>query len=269
VINQAPQAETADLAYKGLYRMGAVAALIAAVIFRRNLDAEWMLLRGAGLFHVGPATPPDTVLGWFTLLQQYRLLGLTLLNLFDLVNYALVGLIFLALSAALRQASRSLTALAATLSFLGIAAYFALNQAFSMLSLSNQYAAAATEPQQALLLAAGQAVLTIHHTAVFLGVGYYLSFLLVSIAGLLIATVMLPSKIFSRGTAYVGILANALGLGYYLVLACAPALVFIPLCLSAPFLLIWYLQISRQLWITGSKKTTSKQDETSPDKVIS
>ncbi len=222
VINQVTHAGTADLAYKGLYRVGAVAALIAAIFFRRNLDAEWMLVRGAGLLHAGPATSPDSVLGWFALLQQYRMLGLILLNLFDLVNYALVGLIFLALCTALRQVNRSLTTLAAALSFLGIAVYFASNQAFSMLFLSHQYAAAATEPQKAMVLAAGQAVLTIHNTAVYLGTGFYMSFLLVSIAGLLIATVMLRSKIFNLDTAYMGILANALGLGYYLFLAFAP-----------------------------------------------
>jgi hypothetical protein len=249
MMNKVTNTGTADLAYKGLYRVGAVAALMAAVFFRRNLDQEWLLLRNAGLIDLGPATSPDTVLGWFNLLQQYRLLGLTLLNLFDLVNYALVGLIFLSLCAALRHVSRSFITLAAALGFLGITIYFASNQAFSMLSLSRQYAAANTEHQKAMLLAAGQAVLTIHNTAVFLGVGYYLSFLLVSIAGLIIATVMLRSKIFSRGSAYVGILANALGLGYYISLAFAPAWVFIPL--SAPVLLIWYLLIGRQLWKTS------------------
>jgi hypothetical protein len=70
--------------------MGGAAALIAAVIFRRNLDAEFMLLRGNGVITMGPAAPPSTVIGWFTLLQNNTLLRLTLLNLFDIVNYALV-----------------------------------------------------------------------------------------------------------------------------------------------------------------------------------
>jgi hypothetical protein len=257
VMEQVTNARTVDLDYKSLYKVGSVAALIAAVIFRRNLDAEWMLLRGAGLFHVGPATPPDTVLEWFALLQQYRVLGLTLLNFFDLVNYALVGLIFLALYAALRQVHRSLMTLAAVLSFLGIAIYFASNQAFSMLSLSNQYAAATIESQKAMYLAAGQAVLAIHNNNQ--GMGLYMSLLLVSIAGLIIASVMLRSKIFSRGTAYVGILANVFGLGYYLVLGIAPAWVFIPLSLSAPFLLIWYLLIGRQLWKISSQPAGSSK----------
>ncbi len=259
-MDQGTNAEIVDPAYKGLYKVGAAAALIAAVIFRRNLDAEYMLLRNVGMIKVGPLAPPSTVMAWFMLLQDNKLLGLTLLNLFDLVNYALVGLIFLALFTALRRASKSFMALAATLGFLGIAVYFASNQAFSMLSLSNQYAAATTEPQRAMFLSAGQAVLAIHNTANYSGTGIYVSFLLVSVAGLIIAVVMLRSKLFSKGTAYVGILANAFGLGYYITLVFSPALVFIPLSASAPFLLIWYIQIGCRLWTIGSIRVTSSND---------
>jgi hypothetical protein len=52
-------------------------------------------------------------------------------------------------------------ALAATFGFVGIAVYFASNQAFSMLSLSDQYAAATTDAQRSMLLSAGEALLAI------------------------------------------------------------------------------------------------------------
>ena len=104
-----------------------------------------------------------------------------------------------------------------------------------------------------MFLAAGQAVLAIHNNAIFAGSGIYLSFLLVSVAGLIISAVMLRSSIFSRGTAYMGVLANGFGLGYYIVVIFAPALVFIPLSISAIFLLIWYLLISGRLWALGSQ----------------
>lgn len=266
MIDRVTNAKSADLAYWGLYKIGAAAALIAAVIFRRNLDAEFMLLRGFGVINVGPSASPSTIIDWFLLLQDSKLLGLTLLNLFDLVNYVLVGLIFLALFAALRRASPSWMTIATVLGFAGITAYFASNQAFSMLSLSNQYAATATDVQRAMILAAGQAVLAIHNNASFAGSGIYLSFLLVSIAGLIISAVMLRSSIFSRGTAYMGILANGFGLGYYVVFIFAPALVFIPLSISAIFLLIWYLQTGGRLWalgshgITGSTRAVSSSD---------
>ncbi|MDD5468826.1 MAG: hypothetical protein PHS96_13570 [Anaerolineales bacterium] len=254
-MDQVPNAETVDFACRGLYKAGAVAALLAALIFRRNLDAEWMLLRMAGMINAGPSAAPGTVIDWFTLLQQNQLLGLTLLNLFDLVNYALVGLIFLALFAALRRASPSWMVIAAALGFAGITVYFASNQAFTMLSLSSQYAAATTDAQRATFLAAGQAALAIHQNASYAGSGIYVSFLLVSVAGLIISAMMVRSGVFSKGTAYLGILANGFGLGYYVALAFAPALVFIPLSISAVFLLIWYLRVGSQLWALGSQRT--------------
>ncbi len=276
IMDQIPSAGTVDFAYRGLYKAGAAAAFIAAVIFRRNLDAEWIVLRGTGIINAGPANPPSTVIDWFMFLQQNRLLGLTLLNLFDLVNYALVGLIFLALFAALRRASKSWMTIAAALGFAGISVYFASNQALTMLLLSKQYVAATTDEQRAMLLAAGQAVMAIHHSATYSGLGIYLSFLLVSVAGLIVSATMLRNSIFSRGAAYIGILANGFGLGYYIILAFAPALVFIPISISAIFLLTWYILVGCQLWALGthgtvrafrasasSDRTVSQQDNVS------
>jgi len=228
---------------KGLYRIGGAAALLAGLVFRRNLDAEFMLLRSVGIINVGPAVPPATVMDWFRLLEKNPLIGLTLLNLFDILNYALVGLMLLALYVSLRRASESLMLIAAALGFVGIAVYFASNQAFPMLFLSGQYAAATTDAQRAMVLAAGQAMLAIHSSANYQGNGIYLSFFLVSVAGLILSAVMLRSNTFNKSTAYVGILANSFGLSYYIVLAFAPALVFLPVSISAVFLLVWYLLI--------------------------
>jgi hypothetical protein len=236
--NQTVGAETMDSAWRGLYRASGIAALIAAIIFRRWLGAEVALFSAQ--------EPPSTVIGWFTLLQSNRLLGLTFLNVFDIVNYALVGLIFLGLYAALRRANRSYMTLATMLGGVGIAVYFASNQAFALLSLSDQYAAATTDAHRSMILAAGQALLTMNDFSQG-GGGINLSFYLVTLAGLIMAVVMLRSSIFSKATAYVGILANVFGLGVILTLAFAPTMTFIPLSASAPFLLIWYILIGLRL----------------------
>ena len=44
---------------------------------------------------------PTSALEWFTLLHTNRLVRLTFLNVFDSVNYVLVGLIYLGLYASL------------------------------------------------------------------------------------------------------------------------------------------------------------------------
>ena len=143
--------EIEDFAWKGLFRVGGIAALMAGLVFRRNLGAELTLLKESGLITAGPTTPPATVLAWFMLLQSDPLVGLTWLNVFDLVNYALVGVMFLALFAALRRVNRSAMASATALGLIGIAIYFASNQALALLSLSDQYAAATTAAQRSML----------------------------------------------------------------------------------------------------------------------
>lgn len=232
------------MAHKGLYRTGAVAALVATIFFRRNISAELFGFKGFGLFDV-PATFPESAEDWFAQFQADRLLGLALFDVFDLVNYFLVGLIFLALYAALRRTSQGAMLVATVLGLLGITVHFASNQAFSMLDLSDQYAAATTEAQRAILLASGEAMLAVHQ-----GTGSYLGLFLVTLAGLIISIVMLRSSVFSRATAWVGILANGLALFYFPAVALAPVLALgpemaaLPIVISAPFRILWYVLIA-------------------------
>jgi len=254
ITNQVTNAETADSAWKSLYRVGGVAALIAGVIFRRNLGPEISLFSAQ--------KQPDTIIDWFTLLQNNRILGLSYLNLFDIVDYALVGLMFLALYAALRRANKSYMAIATTLGFVGMAIYFASNTAFSMLSLSDQYAAATTDAQRSMFLAAGQAVLAINNRgAIYQGTGIYVSFLLLAVAGLMVSAVMLRSSIFGRVTAYVGILASAFDLAYCITFAFVPAMTVYLLSAAGLFLMIWHILIGRRLYQLGrlERKTPPKQ----------
>jgi hypothetical protein len=246
------QPETTDSAWKGLYRIGGAAILIAVVIFRRNFGAEMMGFRGFGIFGV-PATPPSSAIDWFTLLQNNRFVGLALLDAVDIVNYALVGLMFLALYGALRQANRGAVTVATAFGLAGMAVYFASNQAFAMLSLSDQYAAATSDAQRSALLAAGQALLAIHNPgAIYQGLGIYMSLLLVALAGLIASIVMLRGSVFGKTTAWMGIAANGLVLGYFVTLAFAPALRAVPHVISAPFRVIWYILIARRLFQLGS-----------------
>ena len=243
-MKQVTNTETSDSNWKSLYRFGGAAALIAGVIFRRNLGPE------ISLFSV--QKQPGTIIDWFTLLQNNRLLGLSYLNLFDMVDYALLGLMFLALYFALKRANKSYMAIATTLGFVGITVYFASNTAFSMLSLSNQYAAAITDVQRSMFLAAGQAVLAINNPgAIYQGTGIYMSFLLLALAGLMISVVMLRSNIFSRITAYVGILVSAFDLVYCITFAFIPAITVYLLSAAGLLLMIWHILIGLRLLRLG------------------
>ncbi len=239
--------------WKALYKLGGIAALLAVFVFRRNLGAEMMGFKGFGLFTV-PETMPVRAAEWFALLQNNLFVGLALLNVFDLIEYALVGLIFLAACAALWQASRSAMLVATVCGLSGIAVYEASNQAFAMLSLSTQYAVATTAAQRDTFLAAGEALLAINNPGVLHeGTGIYISLFLVLVAGLMISVVMLHSTVFSKATAVAGILANGFMLAYYIVLPLAPGLIVLPFVISAPFRVAWYFLIARKLFQLGKE----------------
>ena len=246
--------EIADPRWRGLYIAGGVVALIAVVFFRRNFGTEMVAFGGFGFWNV-PAVHPSTAAGWFTLLRDDPFVGLLLFDVIDLVNYALVGLILLALYAALHRAGRSAMAIATAFGLVGVAVYLASNHAFAMLSLSERHAAATTDAQRAMFLAAGEALLAIYNPgAIYQGTGYYVGYSLVLLAGLIISIVMLRSRVFNRATACAGILANALALTDFLVLAFAPALYGLPTVASALFRVAWMVLIALGLFRLGRRK---------------
>jgi hypothetical protein len=226
-------AETADPAWRSLYRLGGTAALLIVALALVQMIA----------FVVWP--PPgfesdlSTVTGYFTLLQNNRLLGLLHLDLLLMVDYVLLVLMFLALYIGLRRVSQSFMAIAMALVIVGIATYFPSNIAFSMLSLSDRYAATTTDAQRTMLLALGQALLTSLQSSTF-----YVSYILMSAAGLIISAVMLRSNnIFSKVTAYVGILASVLGLGLFV-----PTIGLLLSLISLIPTAMWYILIARRLF---------------------
>jgi hypothetical protein len=71
---------------------------------------------------------------------------------------------------------------------------------------------------------------------------------LVWLAGLIISIVMLRSEIFSKATAITGILANGIGLCFFLGLAFALEWYWLSIPISAPFRVIWYFLIALRLF---------------------
>lgn len=220
----------ADPAWKPLYRIAGVAALIMVVFIPIQ----------SIVFIVSP--PPSTVIGWFTLFQNNKLLGLLDMDLLLIVDQVLMGLILLALYTALRRASQSFMAIALTAGLVGIAAYFASSTAFNMLSLSDQYAAATTDAQRSLFLASGQATL-----AIWQGTAFDVGYVLEGVALLIIAVVMLRSMLFNKVTAFVGILLGVMSL-------LPPTAGTIGLVFSLGSLVpleIWLILIARRLFQLG------------------
>jgi hypothetical protein len=223
---------SSDADWKGLYRVGGAAALLMFLI----------TIIQSVVFIVNP--PPSTVIDFFALFQSNWLLGLLSLDLLLIVINILLVLIYLALYAALKRYNQSATLIALVVGLIGTTLFFASREAtFGMLSLSSQYAAATTEAQRAVILAAGQALLTIYN-----GTAFDLSYIFGGIVILLFSVVMLQSKLFSKFIAYVGIVMGALML-------VPPTAGMIGLTLSLISLvptLIWLIPVARRFFQLAS-----------------
>jgi hypothetical protein len=179
--------------WRWIFKLGGIVAVFGVMIIPIQII----------VFAISP--PPTVVNEWFVLFHKNPLLGLLNMDLLYLINNILLIPLYLALYVVLKPIREAIVFTALILGLVGIAVYFPSNPAFEMLTLSNQYAAATTEAQESILLAAGQAlVVQIEGTA------FLVYYVLNAISLLLFATVMLRSNIFGRNTARAGIIAGLL-----------------------------------------------------------
>jgi hypothetical protein len=237
-VKQTAAAEKPDPRWHWVYKIGGIAALIMALIIPLQLV----------VFIVAP--PPSTVLGWFTLFQKSKLLGLLSFEFMFVVYGVLSVPMALALYLALRRTNESFTAIYLALNLVGVVALFAARPAFDMLYLSNQYAAATTDAQRSMFLAAGEAMLAVFH-----GTAFLVSYVLGSLTGLIISLVMLQSSIFTKLTAYVRIISSVLDFGIFV-----PTVGLFISAFSVVLLMIWNILVARRLLQLGLRAGTVPQE---------
>jgi hypothetical protein len=258
-------AEAADHTWNNLYRIGGAAALICALMYVITL----IIYVPANL----ASAPPATIQEWFAVFEESPITGLFFLGLGDVIIMLLWGPMALALYAVLKKTNKTWSLIATTFVFVGMAVFIATNTAFSMLSLSQEYAVAATEAERSILLAAGQAML-----AVTRGTGHlYAGMQLVWFAGLILSVVMLRSDAFSKATAWVGILglgllvAGIVGGGHYTstgdYTAIQSAIVALQYVGGGLLSLAWYILVGLRLWKLGKGEDMISQE--SPTRAVS
>lgn len=181
--------------------------------------------------------PPEDALGWFTLFQDRPLVALVGMDLLLIVDYVLLGIVFLALWPVLRRTNESLMTLALTFQLISVATYLASTTAFEMLSLSQRYAAAASEAERGGLLAVGEGML-----ATWQGTAFDVSYVLSALAFLIVSALMLRSS-FGRTTAYVGLFG-----GFFMLLPPTVGTVgVIASLVSLIPLYFWLIAVGRRL----------------------
>jgi hypothetical protein len=193
-------AERTESAWKALYAVGGVAALLTVL---NGLAEIAITFLPEGGMSAGPLTAVD----WFSLYRSSPFLGMRNLGLLNIFFTFLSIPLMFSLYAAHRRTHRAFAALSLLVAMLGVAVFLAGNRAFPMLTLSARYAAAATDAERSALAAAGEAMLAVgqSHTP-----GTFLAFFLSTLAGVAISIVMLRAKIFSKASALLGIIGFSL-----------------------------------------------------------
>ena len=186
-----------------------------------------------------------------SLLQKNPLIGLIDFELLMIVYVILCIPIAVALYILLRQVNSSWTAIYLVLSLIGVMCFIAARPVFEMLYLSNRYAAAGTDAQKVMFLAAGEA-----KVATFHGTAFHINYILGSVTGLVISMVMLKSHIFSKATAYVRIASSVFDFGLFV-----PVIGTYISILSVLFLFSWNIMIARRLFQLGKDPSKEKANQ--------
>jgi hypothetical protein len=220
-----------DAAWRRLYQLGGIASLTLVLITLAQ-------------FVVFVASPPPlagTASDWFKVFQANALLGLLSFELLMVVYTILSIPLSLALFIALRRVDPALTAIYVVLCLVGVVCFIAARPAFEMLALSGQYATATTDAQRSVLLAAGESMVAAFH-----GTAFYASYVLGSIGGLIISTVMLRGNVFGKTTAWLRIASSVLDFGLFV-----PGFGTYISIFSVVFLAVWNVLVARRLLQLG------------------
>ena len=218
--------------WKDLYKIAGIAAIVSEII----------IILGFVTYFIWPYAPGmETTETIFLNLQSPTLGALISLDLFLLVGNLFSVFTFLALYVSLKRVNESYALIALALGLIGLVLLIPSRPLIELYKLSGLYVAATTEAAKSQYLAAGDALLSL-----FDGIGWFLNALLGGLSLLISSLLMLRSQIFSKPTAYVGIVTNVAVCGFFI-----PGIGIFLLFLSLPGYMIWYIQLARKFFQMG------------------
>jgi hypothetical protein len=188
---------------------------------------------------------PTSVEEAFRLLQTNRIVALLRLDLPTILVLPLYYLVFLSLYAVLKNFSSTAALLATALGFVGNTLVLSTPTALSLIPLSDKFAAATSDLTRSQLLAAGTALMA---SDIWHGTGAILGGALLQTGAVLISIAMLRSVVFSRVTAWLGIIMHGLDLAHILVGVFLPSTAAVLMAIAGPFYPVWFFLIGRRLF---------------------
>ena len=192
---------------------------------------------------IGMGVPSDPA-GIFVMLHDHKLEGLLRLDLPTILCIPFYYFVFLGLCAALRRVDLSNAVLSTSLAFVGTTLVLATPTALPMLRLSERYAAATSDALRAQYVAAGEAVMA---TNIWQNTGAVVGAVLLQIGAVIICWVMLRGGVFSKGTAWLGLVMHSLDLAHLLCGNFIPAAGMVLMALAGVAYPFWFFLIGRRL----------------------
>lgn len=222
----------ADSRWKDLYRIGCFSfiILVALLIFAIIAFLIWPYKPGF--------TSTQDIL---TTLQSDRLGGLMSLDLPFLMIELITILPLLALYVVLKRVNESYALIALVLGLIAVVSFILARPLFELVLISERYATAISVAERSQYLAAGEALL-----AFFDGTAWMVGTVFVAVSYLISSLLMLRSNIFSKTTAYIGVIFSVAGFGFFIPVV-GPLLL-----LMATFGgVIWYILLARTYFRLG------------------
>ena len=215
-------------------RLGAWASVILLI---------YCLLTMVILIAFGAA--PEDAQACFAMIQKNVAVALLRLDILTVVVMPVFCLLYAGLFAAMRRDSYLLAVISLASAAIGVTLVLANASPMSLVYLSDQYAGATTESRRALLLAAGESVISTdlwHGTAAKMG-GF-----LLQLGGVLISIAMLRAAVFSKLVGYSGLVAHGLDLLHIVIGFFAPKLAVLALAIAGPLYLFWFPLVARGMF---------------------
>lgn len=232
--------KTVDPQWRDLYRIGGIVAIVIDVLILLSIVAFviWPYLPGS-------ASTREILTG----IQLDPIGSLMAFDFLLLISNLCGVLLFLALYVSLKQANESYALVALALGLVAAVLIVPARPIKELFSLSERYAAATNDVMRSQYLAAGEAFLTI-----FDGTNFLVNTILGGLSLLVSSLLMLRSTVFTKATAYVGIVTNAVVCIFFL-----PVVGAYLLFLSLPGYLVWYVQLARQFFQMTHQTTTARR----------
>lgn len=186
-----------DLRWKDLYKISAISLIIIVTLLIFAIIA----------FFIWPYKPGvSSTVDVFTMLQNHMISGLLSLDTPMIIIELITILPLLALYVALKHINESYALIALVIGLMSIVLIIPTRPLSELVFLSGKYASATTEAARSQYIAAGEVFLT-----VFKGTAWMVFTFFTGVSCLISSLLMLKSKVFSKTTAYIGIITSIPG----------------------------------------------------------